>query len=72
MSDDDTNVKNLESPLEMTVEEYKDMIEQVAELAEEEAHQEWRWDRPESRLCQSVRIESAIHGQGRMELGLNR
>jgi 16S rRNA G527 N7-methylase RsmG len=41
MSDHDTNVKNLESPLEMTVEEYKDMIEQVAELSDEEANEDW-------------------------------
>ena len=29
-------------------------------------------DRPESRFCQGVRAAPAFHGQGRMELGLNR
>jgi len=33
--------ENLDSPMEMTVEEYKDMIEQVAELSELEAREEW-------------------------------
>lgn len=33
--------KNLDSPLEMTIEEYKDMIDQVGELTEVEAQEEW-------------------------------
>lgn len=41
MSDRESLVKDLESPLEMTAEEYKDMIDQVKELTEQEAKEEW-------------------------------
>ena len=41
MTDQASSLKDLDSPLEMTAEEYKDMIEQVKELTEEEAKEEW-------------------------------
>lgn len=38
---DEKKMKGLEEPIEMTREEYKDMIAQVAELTESEANAEW-------------------------------
>ena len=41
MSDHESRAKDLESPVDMTMEEYKDMIKQVSELSEQEACEEW-------------------------------
>ena len=41
MTLDTRKLQNLEEPLEMTEEEYKEMIDQVADLTEDEATEEW-------------------------------